>query len=313
MDDDNGNDKLNKFYSLSENENRKIRMKYRNHIEGLPDVNSPDKLIEIIESVDELYQKVNRTQEATLDSQFLLESAEIGAKQAESMKLAGENFDTEDWINKLLTIMGGRHDIKQEDEDNEENVNLRSLKWENIGIRAEPFFDRVPKIDNMIGPLSTEQKEKRSIVRHTRENKNSVNLKKPQEIRKEDIKEQENETTKNVFQIGEILEQKGQVNLFEFIVNPDSFSQTVENIFYLSFLIRDGKALLDEKDGELIIERTDPPDEEDYLHGIKKKQFVLEIDENTWKKIIEVYDIKEPMIPTRPKVQMNNSKWYGLQ
>ncbi|ORY23524.1 hypothetical protein LY90DRAFT_706867 [Neocallimastix californiae] len=217
MDDDNGNDKLNKFYSLSENENRKIRMKYRNHIEGF----------------------------------------------------------------------------------------TRSLKWENIGIRAEPFFDRVPKIDNMIGPLSTEQKEKRSIVRHTRENKNS--------IRKEDIKEQENETTKNVFQIGEILEQKGQVNLFEFIVNPDSFSQTVENIFYLSFLIRDGKALLDEKDGELIIERTDPPDEEDYLHGIKKKQFVLEIDENTWKEIIEVYDIKEPMIPTRPKVQMNNSKWYGLQ
>jgi len=37
MDDDNGNDKLNKFYSLSENENRKIRMKYRNHIEGLPE------------------------------------------------------------------------------------------------------------------------------------------------------------------------------------------------------------------------------------------------------------------------------------
>jgi len=313
MDDDNRNVKLNKFYSLSENENRKIRMKYRNHMEDLSNVNTPDGLIEKIDSVNELYQKVNRTQEATLDSQFLLESAEIGAKQAESIKLAGENFDTEDWINKLLTIMGGRQDIKQEDEDNEENVNLRSLKWENIGIRVEPFFDRVPKIDNMIGPLSTEEKKRKNIVRGKRENKNSVNLKKPKEIRKEDIKEQENETTKNVVQIGEILEEKGQVNLFEFIVNPDSFSQTVENIFYLSFLIRDGKALLDEKDGELIIERTDPPDEEDYLHGIKKKQFVLEIDENTWKEIIEVYDIKEPMIPTRPKVQMNNSKWYGLQ
>jgi len=299
MDDDNRNVKLNKFYSLSENENRKIRMKYRNHMEDLSNVNTPDGLIEKIDSVNELYQKVNRTQEATLDSQFLLESAEIGAKQAESIKLAGENFDTEDWINKLLTIMGGRQDIKQEDEDNEENVNLRSLKWENIGIRVEPFFDRVPKIDNMIGPLSTEEKKRKNIVRGKRENKNSVNLKKPKEIRKEDIKEQENETTKNVVQIGEILEEKGQVNLFEFIVNPDSFSQTVENIFYLSFLIRD--------------ERTDPPDEEDYLHGIKKKQFVLEIDENTWKEIIEVYDIKEPMIPTRPKVQMNNSKWYGLQ
>jgi len=35
-----------------------------------------------------------------------------------------------------------------------------------------------------IGPLSTEQKEKKTIVKHARENKNSVNLKKPQEVLK---------------------------------------------------------------------------------------------------------------------------------
>jgi len=304
---------LNNLYTQPPESNRRLRVEYRNLIEDLKGVNTTDELIKKIETGNELYKSVNRTQEATLDSQFLLESAELGAKQVESIKLAGENFDTEDWINKLLTIMGGRQDISVKQENEEElNVNFDLLKWEIIGIRAEPFFDKIPKIDNMIGPLSTEQKEKKTIIKHTRENKNSVNLKKPQELRKEDIKEQENETTKNVVQICEILEKVGRVGLFEFIVNPESFSQTVENIFYLSFLIRDGKALLDEENGELVIERTDPPDEEDYMHGIKKKQFILEMDYDTWKDIVEVYDIKESMIPTRPKVEINTSRWYGL-
>jgi len=313
MDDENENidiDEVNNLYSQTEESNRKVRIKYRGLIEDLKDVASTDMLIEKIATGNELYKMVNRTQEATLDSQFLLASAEIGAKQAESIKLSGENFDTEDWINKLLTVMGGRQDINIKQENNE-TVNLNLLKWETIGIRVEPFFDKVPKIDNMIGPLSTEQKEKKTIVKHARENKNSVNLKKPQELRKEDIKEQENETTKNVVQICEILDRVGKINLFEFIINPESYSQTVENIFYLSFLIRDGKAILDEEDGELVIERTDPPDEEDYMHGIKKKQYVLEIDYQTWKDIVEVYDIRNSMIPTRPKIQNNNSKWYG--
>ncbi|ORX60218.1 hypothetical protein BCR36DRAFT_408578 [Piromyces finnis] len=305
------------LYSQNDESNRKIRIQYRGLLEDLKGTNiiiknvkTTDMLIEKIATGDKLYKRVNRTQEATLDSQFLLASAEIGARQVESIKLAGENFDTEEWINKLLTVMGGRQDINIKQENNE-TVNLDLLNWEIIGKRAEPYFDKVPKIDNMIGPLSTEQKEKKTVVRHARENKNSVNLKKPQELRKEDIQQQENETTKNVVQISRILEKAGRVNLFEFIINPKSFSQTVENIFYLSFLIRDGKAFLDEDNDELIIERSDPPDEEDYMHGIKKKQFVLEIDYQTWKDIIETYDIKESMIPTRPKVVTNDSKWHG--
>jgi hypothetical protein len=45
-----------------------------------------------------------------------------------------------------------------------------------------------------------------------------------------------------------LLEEGDAINLFEFIVNPDpeqGFAQTVENLFYLSFLIRDGKCALD--------------------------------------------------------------------
>ena len=32
----------------------------------------------------------------------------------------------------------------------------------------------------------------------------------------------------------------GGVSLFDFVVNPRSFGQTVENLFYVSFLIKEG-------------------------------------------------------------------------
>lgn len=50
------------------------------------------------------------------------------------------------------------------------------------------------------------------------------------------------------------MEQNGPVNLFRFVINPNDFAQSVENLFYLSFLIRDGECALEiEDDGEPVI------------------------------------------------------------
>ena len=50
------------------------------------------------------------------------------------------------------------------------------------------------------------------------------------------------------------MEQNGPVNLFRFVINPHDFAQSVENLFYLSFLIRDGECALEiEEDGEPVI------------------------------------------------------------
>ena len=42
------------------------------------------------------------------------------------------------------------------------------------------------------------------------------------------------------------ISRNGGIAYFKFIVNPHSFGQTVENLFYVSFLIRDGKIGVDQ-------------------------------------------------------------------
>jgi non-structural maintenance of chromosomes element 4 len=56
-----------------------------------------------------------------------------------------------------------------------------------------------------------------------------------------------------LLELKKLLENLGNINLFRFIVNPKDFGQSVENMFYLSFLIRDGRCALTIETGEPII------------------------------------------------------------
>ena len=125
-----------------------------------------------------------------------------------------------------------------------------------------------------LGPLSIEQK-KRAQVKRAKLERHKEDERKPQEIREEDMARSENETTKNVAQVStfrcgssplgasytrcqitKLLErEEGAINMFRFIINPNDFGQSVENMFYLSFLIRDGTCAmeLDEKTHEPMI------------------------------------------------------------
>ena len=68
-----------------------------------------------------------------------------------------------------------------------------------------------------------------------------------------DIQRQENATSHMVRLVANILKRHSPINLFEFVINPRSFSQTIENIFYFSFSVQMARAKITIDDNGLPI------------------------------------------------------------
>ncbi|KAJ7188112.1 Nse4 C-terminal-domain-containing protein [Mycena filopes] len=276
---------------------------------------SAQALTDQVKKADELFDKVKGPQEATLDSAFLLMASNMGAQKARAMKSGSGSFDIDDFVARLVTFMGGAKQLNVDDESDVEEAEESGapLEWDRIGRKALAKSRRVPAMGFMLGPLSIEQK-KRNFTKRAKFEKDKADERKPQEIKEEDIARSENETTKNVAALETLLgEEDGPINLFKFVINPNDFAQSVENIFYLSFLIRDGKVALETQDnGEVVIFICQQPDDNDYISGLKKRQIVLEFDKATWERAKDVFEITESKIPQRPAARMRlGNKWYG--
>ncbi|KAJ3805974.1 Nse4 C-terminal-domain-containing protein [Lentinula aff. lateritia] len=315
-------------------EKRAVRREYRAIYKDMEDFRqnnkdcTVDNLADAAKRADKVFYKVKNTTEATLDSSVLLQLTASHAQMARSLKSGSGAFDIDDYLAKLVSFMGG-HKLDNQNPDADDALLDAPLDWDKIGRTTLAKSKRVPVVGFMLGPLSIEQK-KRAPVKRAKMEKNKADERKPQELKEEDIARSVNETTKNVAILESILAETGAINLFRFVVNPKSFAQSVENMFYLSFLIRDGKVALDtDEQGEPTIFGCAQPSDEDYADGLRKRQIVFELDMATWKvqagffnsttsyrilsqRAIDVFEITEPTIPTRESSKMKiGNKWYG--
>ncbi|KAF8236504.1 hypothetical protein L208DRAFT_1390604 [Tricholoma matsutake] len=304
-------------------EKRAVRKNYRSLAKTVeeqqanPNDYTAEELTNQVRQADKLFNKVKGPQEATLDSHFLLMASSIGAQKARAMKSGSGAFDVDEFISKLVTSMGGRKSLVEDQSANgsdaEEGDGEVTMDWEKIGRKALAKSRRVPVMGFMLGPLSIEQK-KRTMVKRTKFEKNKDEERKPQELKEEDISRSENETTKNVLSLEKIMQDDGEaINVFKLVINPNDFAQSVENIFYLSFLIRDGKVAFETtEEGEPVVFICEQPTDEDYTGGLQKRQKVFEFDMAIWQRAIEVFNIATSNIPQRPPARTKlGDQWYG--
>ncbi|XP_010618859.1 EP300-interacting inhibitor of differentiation 3-like, partial [Fukomys damarensis] len=78
------------------------------------------------------------------------------------------------------------------------------------------------------------------------------------------------------------------VSYFEFVVDPHSFARTVENMFHVSFIIRDGFARMAlDQDGLPVLEPVDPSQMGEHMPSIySRKQGVITLTLQDWKDIV---------------------------
>ena len=272
---------------------------------------------------DELYSKVKAPSDGLLDSRFLLNLSDMGAEMTRNMRIEADAFDTDEYLHRIARFIGGQVSLGASrgaarigagDDSELVTGDIDAWDWDRLGEVAARHTRRAPVPEFLLGPLQVTPKHRR-VTRTSRLETDAEQVA-PQQLGAEDIARGENETSRLVLDIDRRLEacsgEEG-ICLFRFALNPESFSNSVENLFYISFLIRDGKAaIIETDDGDPLLMRSEEPTEEDRAAGLTRRQLVIELDMPTWRALIELYNGREPMIPTRKsQASTSRSRWYG--
>ncbi|BEI92881.1 uncharacterized protein CcaverHIS019_0505090 [Cutaneotrichosporon cavernicola] len=275
---------------------------------------APEAIIDILRGADKLY-RVRDTDIANQDARVVREAAEMSAALLRKQKLGGASFDVDEFLARVKGVL----DIEEEEvgSDDEEAPRRQNLgSWEALGWMAARMSRRAPGVEFLYGPLGVEhtRKEKRQRVRQA-----VAPEQRPVEIETQSKAKAADPTLANVRSVDKALRRldtSGQgLNFFAFVCNPESFSQTVENIFYVSFLVREGRAGIDvAEDGLVKIYARSPRSEDDEGEGGVRHQAVMEMDMATWREAVEIFDLRESLIPTRAPVSTQGPSatgWYG--
>ena len=249
-------------------------------------------------------------------------------------------IDVDEFVSKCISFMrrGGpsfgstqrrRQQGDDEDEDEEE------LNWAHLGAQACFPYNSRPGVPSFIlGPLSVQKRQRQVTQRRARLQKDDRAEVAPEALEKEDLASGETNTVR--YACAQIKQQlmahcdaaiakveaeqhddmdedevtrllrthritrSGGPSLFDFAVNPRSFGQTVENLFYISFLIKEGEVGVDMGDDGLpaLVVNT----ETSVAARARKStrhQAVFGLDHATWRDLVAAFDMREPLIPHR--------------
>jgi len=305
MDDHEENDDVVRS-AKAEEERQKTRQGYRKLMDKL--ANEEEHLVNIdnqhltgyMQENEELYGKVNTPQEAVLDARVIKQISRICRQQAEGMSANITQFQHTEYADRLVQGMKG---TRTEDG----TAKLTSKKWVMLGKTVQKMFRKSPSLSYMFGavdnapPPPKEKKSREGQKRGTR----VKDLVETQETVLEEAEKSETQTEQLVTHTFSVLidewreNEKHAVNFFKFVIDPDSFGNTVENIFHVSFLIKDGKAEIRRKPGELPTIRPKNKKVKEGTQGKEeeKKQVVMNISMRDWSLFVKNLNITKAMIP----------------
>lgn len=250
----------------------------------------------IINQLDSLHQQVQKPREQVTDAETLLDiaSAMLTSVQAENK----EGITVSDFVSCLL------RDFGQESGSNSRSGHT-SMAWTDIGLAVSHVFSSSCGCSTMIGAMNTQVKQRKAVVgrKRVRPTENVC----PEELDDKAKKEGTN-TDKNMLTMFNIMKKNRRVRLENLVFNRNSFAQTVENLFALSFLVKDGRAEIkvDEKGCHLVLPRNAPVANAVASGKVTYGHFVFRFDFKDWKLMASSVGVGEELMPHRNDIQLSS-------
>uniref|UniRef100_A0A2K5XR16 Non-structural maintenance of chromosomes element 4 n=1 Tax=Mandrillus leucophaeus TaxID=9568 RepID=A0A2K5XR16_MANLE len=278
-------------------------------------LNAGDKLTEVLEEANTLFNEVSRAREAVLDAHFLVLASDLGKEKAKQLRSDLSSFDMLRYVETLLTHMGVNPLEAEElirDEDSPDFEFIVYDSWKISGKTAENTFNKTHTFHFLLGSIYGEcPVPKPRVDRPRKVPMIQEERAMPAQLRRMEESHQE-ATEKEVERILGLLQTYFQedpdtpMSFFDFVVDPHSFPRTVENIFHVSFIIRDGFARIRlDQDRLPIIEPVSINEEnEGFEHNTQvRNQGIIALSYRDWEEIVKTFEISEPVITPSQRQQ----------
>lgn len=291
-------DQENEMSQQNTEQRRALRSKYRqikqDIADGAEELGRLDsnRFYEVVERMDDLHQEVQKPREQIADAEAVmnLTNGFLCGVKASNRKI-GTSPAT--FVGAILATFGTRT-IAADDESPVE------IDWGTLGLAAIGFFREAPGVATMLGPMDIEPKVRQAHVPRPKR------VRPTEATRAEEVRDQceaaaRAETDSNMETMFNILRKVKRARLDALVLNRESFSQTVENIFSLSFLVKDGRvAISHDNDGTHFVAPKNAPTTHDRQSGkVANKQFVFRYDWTCWKTMQENLEAGTELMPDR--------------
>ncbi|KAK6456701.1 Nse4 C-terminal-domain-containing protein [Scheffersomyces xylosifermentans] len=311
----------------------KLRTKLRTKLSEANKGSASGIVLDHINDLRSLYGRVQKeknrdTKIHLTDSEAFKETSDFAATNARNLKFTGSALALEqkEFVSKLKRYArtndavgiannesedGEYHQTTSAEEDDDEGLTrqeeiFNQVNWLKLGALYHQVSRRAISVDFLNGPLSTERKRQGPRIRNV-DDTSSASSTTARQVRAEDIATDEEQNTaymvRSVYNTFLEKEEENGVNFFVFFINPNSFAQSVENLFFTSFLIKDGRLKLYLGPDKIPMVQDVSPEEREEARqrasNVETSHHIATLNYQTWKDLIETFNITEAFLGNR--------------